>query len=126
MANVLQTAGTWLGGMFRRHASGQVLYKRATAAAMVPAHQGRTQIMVDGEVVRLSAEWRDFFIDYGDLVLPAVGKTLPTEGDKIEHTEGTTVYEYEVMPLDQGSPCYDWTSAQRRRLRIHAKEIDTR
>ena len=126
MANVLATAGTWLGGMFRNHASGQVLYKRGTASVAVVTHKGRTELHVDGEVVRLSSEWRDWFIDADELVLPAAGRTLPAEGDRIEETDGSTVYVYEVRPPAEGKPCYEWTNSDRRRLRIHAIEVTTR
>lgn len=126
MANVLATSGTWLGGMFRRHASGQVLYKRGIASVSVASHKGRTELQIDGQIVRLSSEWRDWFIDADELVLPAVGQTLPAEGDRIEETDGSTVYVYEVMPPVPEEPCYEWTSSARRRLRIHTKEVDTR
>jgi len=126
MGNVLRTAGTWLGGMFRRHASGQVLYKRAAGTASVVAHKGRCEAHVDGEVIRFTSEWRDWFVDAFDLVLPTVGRTLPREGDRIEEMDGATVYVYEVMPPTGAERAYEWTSSDRRRLRIHTKEIDTR
>ena len=126
MGNVFRTAGTWLGGMFRTHASGQVVYKRGTATVGVLAHKGRCQIVVDGETFLLSAEWRDWFIDLDDLVFPAIGQTLPAEGDTIEETDGSTVYVYEVLPPGEIESCYEWTSSDRRRLRIHTKETDSR
>ena len=126
MANVFRSAGSWLGGMFRRHASGQALYKRGTSSVVLLAHKGACQVNVEGEVFRLSSEWRDWFIDENKLVLPGVGRTLPEASDLIEEIDGSTVYVYEVLaPLDE-EKCYQWTSANRQRLRIHTKEIDTR
>lgn len=126
MGNVLRAAGTWLGGMFRRHASGQVVYVRGERRVAVIAHKGRCEAHVDGEVIRFETQWRDWFIDVVELVLPASGRLLPAEGDRIEETDGTTVYVYEVMPPTGAERHYEWTSSDRRRLRIHTKEVDQR
>jgi len=126
MANLLKTAGEWLGAQFNEHAATDVTYKRGTASASVTAHKGRCQLNVGGEVIRLGTEWRDWFIDYDDLVLTGHGRTLPEEGDLIEELDGSVIYVYEVMIPAAGDRHYDWTSADRRRLRVHTKQIKTR
>ena len=121
----IQSAGEWLGEQFAEHASVPVRYSRSSAATVLAAHPGRTRLEVDGQPVRLASQFRDFCLDADALVLPGLGQTLPAEGDRIEETgDDGTVHVYEVMPPMADEDCYDFTAGDRRRLRIHTREVD--
>ena len=50
--------------------------------------------------------------------------TVPQRGDRVRETQGATVFVYEVTAPGK-EPCWRYSDAYRKTLRIHTKQIDT-
>ena len=124
MNDLLQEGLDWLEGERREHLSRQVLYRRGTAEASVPATVAATRFEVDdGTGMILEQEVRDYLIAAADLVLGGE-RTLPERGDEIVETRGGAAYVYEVMDLGPERH-YRFCDSDRTTLRIHTKHVDT-
>ena len=124
MADLLADGAAWLAGQLKSHASQAVTYERGVDSVPVQATIGETVFEfenADGDLERW--ESRDFLIDTADLVL-AGSPTLPSAGDRIRETVGTTTYLYEVM-APGNAPHWRYVDAHRNKLRIHTKLIET-
>ena len=107
-----------------KHLSRTVTYRRGETSAEVRAAIGRTVFeVIDSVGVAERTESRDFLIPASDLILGGV-QVLPTQGDRIEETQDATVYVYEVMAPGH-EPCWRWSDAYRRTLRLHTKQVGT-
>ncbi len=123
MADLIQTACDWLGGMRQRHASQSVTYCRGDASAAVQATLGRTDYEVTDESgLTVQAVATDFLVTAEDLVLDGA-VTLPQPGDRIRLAVGEQVKVYEVLDL-AGSGHYRPSDPYGKTLRIHTKQVD--
>ena len=124
MPDLLKTASDWLADQQKTHASRTVTYQRGVDSVQVQAVIGRTVFEVDDGVgVIQKVESRDFLIQAADLIL-AGWTVLPERGDRIQETEGTTTYVYEVM-APGGEPAWRYSDPYRKTLRIHTKQVET-
>jgi len=118
MADLLEQAAGWLGGMRAMHLSRTVTYCRGADSVQVAATVGRTVFEIDdGYGVIEKWESRDFLIAAADLVLGGVTVT-PQRGDRI--ADAGKVYEV-LAPgkedVSRPSDPYGMT------LRIHTKQV---
>lgn len=124
MTDLLQRGAEWLAGMFRRHASRPVTYRRGAASVELTAPVGRTEFAaVDAAGVATTYESRDYLPMAEDLVLVGV-QIVPLPGDRIEETDAAGVTRtYEVMAPGK-EPCWRWSDASYLRRRIHTKLVE--
>lgn len=123
MTDILRTGSNWLEA--RRHAvaASDVVYRRDDRAVVLRATVGRTEYQQDdGAGVITQAETRDFLIRARDLVFDGV-RVLPEAGDRIEESQGGTLFVYEVLPVGTMQPHYRYSDPYRTTLRIHTKLI---
>ena len=124
MADVLRQASDWLEEQRTRHAASTVEYVRGSRSAAVPASIGKTTFEVDdGYGVFVRYESRDFLMLTTDLMLDGT-LTLPQRSDRIRETQGQQVFVYEVTAPGK-EPCWRYSDAYRKTLRIHTKQVDT-
>jgi hypothetical protein len=117
MADLLQTAQTWLAGQFKQHASQTVTYRRGAAEISVQATPGRTTAeQTDVEGLTVETLVNDFLIQATDLDLGA-GPTEPQLGDEIVFAGDT----YSVRP--HGGELWRHSDSYGQVLRIHTKRI---
>jgi hypothetical protein len=118
MPNVLQSAATWLAGMFKEHASQTVTYKRGLAAVSLSATLGRTEYsQTDDRGFVTQFRSHDWVITAADLTLGE-----PAKGDRIIATVNGESKTFEVLDLS-GVNHFDWTDPFKVGMRIHTKEI---
>ena len=97
---------------------------RGSQSVDLLATAGKTAFEVDdGYGVLVRYESRDFLILAADLVLDAM-PALPQRGDRIRETQGGTTFVYEVTAPGK-EPCWRFSDAWRKTLRVHSKQIDT-
>lgn len=125
MADLLEQAAGWLGGMRAAHLSRSVTYSRPStgsgqgAQVQVAATVGRTTFEIDdGYGVVEKWESRDFLIAAADLVLGDATAT-PQRGDRI--ADGGKVYE--VMAPGK-EDCFRKSDPYGVTLRIHTKQVE--
>lgn len=124
MTDILRKASTFLEKLRHTTATSPVTYRRGDRAVYdVPATIGRTEYQQDdGAGVITRAESRDFLILACDLVFDGM-PALPEPGDRIEETQGGTLFVYEVLPVGGMQPHYRYSDPYRQTLRIHTKLI---
>ena len=123
MADVLQRASDWLQDQRRRYASHVGRYVRGDRSADVLATVGKTTFEVDdGYGVLVRSESRDFLISAADLVLDGQG-SLPERGDRVEEGLGAATCVSEVTAPGK-EPCWRWSDAYHKTLRIHTKQVE--
>jgi hypothetical protein len=125
VSDVLEAGSNWLQEQRKAHMSCEVVYRRDLFNSAVAATVGRTVFEQDdgvGTIIR--NEVRDYLIDTADLVLPKLGQVLPERGDKIEETEGSKTFIYEVVSIGS-EPHWRYSDPYRKTLRIHTKHIAT-
>ena len=122
MADLLEKASDWLGGMRQAHLSRPVTYRRGEDSIEVAATVGKTVFEIDdgyGAIERF--ESRDFLIAAADLALN--GEPVePQAGDIIAETVGGGTLVYEVLAPGK-EPCWRWSDPYRRTLRVHTKQV---
>lgn len=124
MTNLLQKASDWLEDQRTKHAAFTVQYVRGSRSVEMPATVGKTTFEVDdGYGVLVRHESRDFLILAADLEMDGQS-ILPERGDRIRETQGTAVFIYEVSAPGK-EPCWRYSDAFRKTVRIHTKQIDT-
>lgn len=124
MTDLLEQASNWLEDQRTRHTSRMVAYVRGEQFAQLPATVGKTTFEVDdGYGVLVRYESRDFLVLAVDLALSDVC-VLPERGDRIRGTQGDKVFVYEVTAPGK-EPCWRYSDAYRKTLRIHSKLIAT-
>ena len=122
MADLLEAASKWLEEKRTQHRSRTVSYQRGADTAQVLASIGRTTFEIDdGYGLVQKFESRDFLILASDLVLEG-SSTLPQRGDRIQETEGSTTFTYEVLAPGK-EPAWRYSDPYRKTLRIHTKQI---
>ena len=124
MTDLLQQGSDWLEAKRTQYASRVVTYARGAQSVEVLATIGKTTFEVDdGYGVLVRHESRDFLILTADLVLDDT-PTLPQRGDCIRETQDQQVFVYEVSAPGK-EPCWRFSDAFRKTLRIHSKQVDT-
>jgi hypothetical protein len=124
VANLFETAASWLADQLKTHASVEVLYVRGAGSVSVNATIGKTEFEVDdGSGVILRVQSRDFLIQAADLQFGGVA-SLPVAGDRIRETQGSQTFVYEVM-APGNEPHYRFSDPFRKLLRIHTKHVAT-
>jgi hypothetical protein len=122
-SNVLAKSSQWLEDRRSQFAASTVEYLRGSQTASVSATIGKTTFDVgDGYGVLVRSESRDFLILAADLVL-AGSPILPARGDRIQETDGAATFVYEVTAPGK-EPCWRWSDAFHKTLRIHTKEVE--
>jgi hypothetical protein len=123
MTDLLEEGAQWLVGMFQRHATRPVSYRRGVDSATLQATIGRTVFQVVDQVSQavLSVESRDYLVATADLA--AAGFGVPRAGDRVHEVQGLAEYVYEVMAPGQ-EPCWRYADPYRLQLRIHAKLVE--
>jgi len=125
VADLLEQASDWLGGMRRTYLSRTATYQRGDDSVEVVAAVGRTVFEIDdGSGAVVQWESRDFLIAAADLVIGDRPVTLPQPGDRISETQDGKVYVYEVMAPGK-EPCWRYSDPYRRTLRVHTKQVGT-
>ena len=122
MADMLESAASWLEGQRTKFMSRQVAYCRGINSAQVLATIGKTIFEIDdglGAVERF--ESRDFLIAAAAIVLSGT-VTLPPPGDKVKESAGGKLIVYEVLAPGK-EPCWRYSDPFRKTLRIHTKQI---
>ena len=124
MTDILRKASAFLEKLRHTTATSPVTYRRGDRAVYdVPATIGRTEYQQDdGAGVITRAESRDFLILACDLVFDGM-PALPEPGDRIEETQGGTLFVYEVLPVGGMQPHYRYSDPYRQTLRVHTKLI---
>ena len=124
MADLLKQASDWLEAKRTQHIAQTVCYVRGSQSASMPATIGKTTFEVDdGYGVLVRYESRDFLMLTADLTLDDT-LTLPQRGDRIRETQAGQVFVYEVTAPGK-EPCWRYSDAYRKALRIHTKQGDT-
>ena len=124
MTDLLRRSSDWLEEKRTRHAASTVEYVRGSQSVDLLATVGKTAFEVDdGYGVLVRYESRDFLILAADLVLNDMS-ALPQRGDRIRETQGGTTFVYEVTAPGK-EPCWRYSDAWRKTLRVHSKQIDT-
>ena len=124
MADLLQQASAWLEEKRTQHAAQTVCYARGSQSKDLVATIGKTTFEVDdGYGVLVRHESRDFLMLAADLTLGGT-PTLPQRGDRIRETQAGQVFVYEVTAPGK-EPCWRYSDAYRKTLRIHTKQVDT-
>ena len=124
MSDLLEKASNWLEEKRTQHASRVVTYARGVQSVDLPATVGKTTFEVDdGYGVLVRHESRDFLVLASDLVLDAE-QVFPQRGDRIRETQGSQMFVYEVTAPGK-EPCWRYSDAFRKTLRIHTHEIAT-
>ena len=123
MANLLDTAATWLRGKLQSHAATAIVYKRGAAEVELTATVSSTVFRYSdpnsGAVIRTVS--RDFLIAVEDLVLGGEAVT-PLRNDVIEETDDEgTLYSYTLLPIND-EPFWKWLDKSRRIYRVHTKQ----
>jgi hypothetical protein len=122
-SNLLAMASEWLENHRTQFAASTVDYVRGNETANVSATIGKTTFEVDdGYGVLVRSESRDFLVLAADLVLGGT-PTLPQRGDRIRETDGATTFTYEVTAPGK-EPCWRWSDAFHKTLRIHTKQVE--
>jgi len=123
VTDLLEQGAEWLAGMFQRHATRSISYRRGVNSAALQATIGRTVFQIADQLssVVLSVESRDYLVATEDLA--AAGFGLPQAGDRIHEAQGLTEYVYEVMAPGQ-EPCWRFADPYRLQLRIHTKGVE--
>jgi hypothetical protein len=122
MPDLLETASAWLETMRRSHNSASVTYSRDGESVTLPATIGRTVFRIERDFgAHERVESRDFLLAAEELVLGGAA-ALPSQGDRIREERGGVTWEYEVMAPGQ-EPCWRFSDAYRRTLRIHTKLV---
>ena len=124
MTDLLQQGSDWLEAKRTQYASRVVTYARGVQSVDVLATIGKTTFEVDdGYGVLVRHESRDFLVLTADLVLG--GESIfPQRGDRIRETQNQQVFVYEVSAPGK-EPCWRYSDAFRKTLRIHTNQIDT-
>jgi hypothetical protein len=123
MANLLAKASEWLENQRRQFATSTVQYVRGSQTAEVSATIGKTTFEVDdGYGVFVRSESRDFLVLADELVLDGV-PVYPQRGDRIQETQGAAAFVYEVTAPGR-EPCWRFSDAFRKTLRIHTKQVE--
>jgi hypothetical protein len=124
MVDLLRKSSDWLEDQRTRHATSTVQYVRGSRSVEVSATIGKTTFEVDdGYGVLVCHQSRDFLILAADLVLDGT-MAIPQRGDRIQETQSGTTFVYEVSAPGK-EPCWRYSDAFRKTLRIHTKQIDT-
>jgi hypothetical protein len=122
VADLLENAAGWLGGMRAKYLSRTVTYQRDTDSVDVAATVGKTEFQIDsGYGVIETFQSRDFLIAAAGLVLDDQA-VLPEPGDRITETQGEQTFVYEVM-APGNEPCWRYSDVYRQTLRIHTKQV---
>jgi len=124
MTDLLGDAAAWLSKQRESYLSRAVDYVRGENSVTVAAMIGRTVFDVGREYgITERVESRDYIITAASLVVG--GDTiLPSPGDTIRETVGSTVHVYEVM-APGSEPCWRYSDNYRIALRVHTKSIGT-
>ncbi len=124
MTDLLQKGSDWLEAKRTQYASRVVTYTRGAASVDLPATVGKTTFEVDdGYGVLVRHEFRDYLILAEQLVLNDEN-VLPERGDRIRETINGRTFVYEVTAPGK-EPCWRYSDAFRKTLRIHTQEINT-
>lgn len=126
MANLLETATTWLAGQMKTHAARTVTYRRGAGQAVLKAGLGKKLLRVSDELggSRTIATERDYLVAAADLVLAGL-PILPERGDKITDAgdpDGVSRV-YEVLSPGGDEEPWQWMDPARTLLRIHTKLV---
>ena len=125
MADLLETAETWLAGQLKSSVGKSIVYRRGDNTVPLTATVGSSVFEQRDDTDTVINQWegRDFLILPADLVLD--GSTVtPERGDQIVETVGGESLTYEVMsPGDE--PVFRYTGPHRKQLRIHTKQVGT-
>ena len=123
MSDLLAQASNWLEDQRSRYASHVVTYVRGSRTLDVLATVGKTTFEVDdGYGVLVRYESRDFLILAADLAIQQQ-PFLPEQGDRIRETQGQATFVYEVTAPGK-EPCWRYSDAYRKTLRIHTKQVE--
>jgi hypothetical protein len=123
VADILQRSSDWLQEQRRRYASHTVSFMRGDRRAVVLATIGKTTFEVDdGYGVLVRSESRDFLVSADDLVVDGTA-IMPQRGDRIQETQGAVTFTYEVTAPGK-EPCWRWSDAFHKTLRIHTKQVE--
>lgn len=90
------------------------------ASISLSATKGDTELVVSGQVMKLSSEHRDFLVRTKDLVVGG-NPYVPQRGDTI--TEADTGHVYQVLMSSGTSYCWTWADKFNVRRRIHTKRV---
>ena len=123
MADLLQTAASWLTDQRDRFLSRQVTYRRGEREVMLPATLGSSTFEVINDIgVTETYESRDFLIRAADLALD--GQTfLPDGGDRIIDSLAGRVMTYQVLAPGGQMP-WRYSDRYRTTIRIHTKQVN--
>lgn len=122
MSDDIKAGSEWLQDEMKANASRTVVYVRGAASVSLAATVNRSMWDLEtAEGPPLRIESRDYLVHAADLVLSGAA-VQPAPGDTIRETDGGAVCTYEVMAIGQ-EPCWRWSGANRRRLRIHTKLV---
>jgi hypothetical protein len=124
MDDLLREASDWLEEVRVKHLARSVTYVRDIQSVDVPATIGKTVFRIDkGYGITERYESRDYLILARDLVLEATA-ALPVAGDRVRETNGSAVFVYEVL-APGNEPCWRYSDAYRKTLRVHTKLVAT-
>ena len=125
MADRLKTALARLAERRKAHQGRTVTYRRGAYSVEVTVSIGETvfrMVVEYGAQVRVVR--RDYLLNTVDLVLNSQ-RVVPQAGDRIEETDGDSIYVHEVMGPGGGEPAWRYSDPYRRVLRIHTKHVGT-
>lgn len=112
MDRVLEQAGTTV-----------TISRRGDITKNVPAIVGNTRTEVQDGEAQITERQRDYLIDRTAYVLGGFS-TEPKVGDRLEEEVEGAVKRFEVWPLTPGTSPWSWSDRNRKRFRIHTREID--
>lgn len=118
MADLMQSAATWLAGKLKNNASQSVTYMRGSQqiGTALKATYGQTIHEQDSQFGILRWESKDFIFTAADLTLG--GDVIePQRGDKITDHLGNV---FQVLG-DNGEPCFRYADPYRTTIRVHTK-----
>lgn len=121
VANQLETGLAWLSDQRRAHMSRTITYVRGNSSVELVATAGRSrfQQIDSGRGAALRVHAHDFILSVAELVIDG-DATLPRPGDQVRTVIDGVEHVFTVAPF-AGGPCYEFTDASRRTVRVHTK-----
>lgn len=123
MTNLMQDGATWLGNRLKWHAGRTVTYRRSQGTVSLVGCVTMNEYEVPNlDGLSTEVQSYDWTITAADLVIHGVQVT-PQVGDQITETLNGTERIWEVLPVSQDKPCYEWLDTSGLLLLIHTKQV---
>lgn len=123
MPNLMQRGATWLGSKLQTAGGRAVVYRRGaslTCALTATPQMHKRIVMVDGlPVETVVYSWT---VTASELRFSGE-RFEPRAGDLVIETLNDSAKEWELLDLDDKTPCWEWADSSGILLLIHTKDV---